>query len=162
MYFFFNLPFFFFALYLFYWSLKLVHDLGLVHKLRHAWNVPCLTKIYPLRFGLCRVTLYFHFQCISAPRHALFCPSSDRATLDFRHAWRNLWTRPKCISSSEALTSLPSSQQTLIEINSFDQLVTKTYRRLRRFNRWLLYFNEWSGTVLNKGVSRACGVWCVR
>ena len=55
-----------------------------------------------------------------------------------------------CISSSEALTSLTSSQQTLIEINSFDQLVTKTYPRLRRFNRWLLYFNEWSGTVLNK------------
>ena len=27
-------------------------------------------------------------------------------------------------------------------INSFDQLVTKTYPRLRRFNRWLLYFNE--------------------
>ena len=40
-----------------------------------------------------------------------------------------------CISSSEALTSLTSSQQTLIEINSFDQLVTKTYPRLRRFNR---------------------------
>ena len=31
-----------------------------------------------------------------------------------------------CISSSEALTSLTSSLQTLIEINSFDQLVTKT------------------------------------
>ena len=30
------------------------------------------------------------------------------------------------------------------------QLVTKTYPRLRRFNRCLLYFNEWSGTVLNK------------
>ena len=40
-----------------------------------------------------------------------------------------------CISSSEALTSLTSSQHTLIEINSFDQLVTKTYPRLRRFNR---------------------------
>ena len=26
-------------------------------------------------------------------------------------------------------------------------LVTKTYPRLRRFNRWLLCFNEWSGTV---------------
>ena len=55
-----------------------------------------------------------------------------------------------CISSSEAMTSLTSSLQTLIEINSFDQRVTKTYPRLRRFNRWLLYFNEWSGTVLNK------------
>ena len=54
------------------------------------------------------------------------------------------------ISSSEALTSLTSSLQTLIEINSFDQLVTKTYPRLRRFNRCLLYFNEWSGTELNK------------
>ena len=40
-----------------------------------------------------------------------------------------------CISSSEALTSLTSSLQTLIEINSFDQLVTKTYPRLRLFNR---------------------------
>ena len=40
-----------------------------------------------------------------------------------------------CISSSEALTSLTSSLQTLIEINSFDQLVTKTCPRLRRFNR---------------------------
>ena len=38
-------------------------------------------------------------------------------------------------SSSEALTSLTSSLQTLIEISSFDQLVTKTYPRLRRFNR---------------------------
>ena len=54
------------------------------------------------------------------------------------------------IRISEALTSLISSQQTLIEINPFDQLVTKTYSRLRRFNRWLLYFDEWSGTVLNK------------
>ena len=53
-----------------------------------------------------------------------------------------------CISSSEALTSLTSSLQTLIEINSFDQLVTKTYPRLRRFNRWL-FLNEWGGTVLN-------------
>ena len=43
-----------------------------------------------------------------------------------------------------------SSLHTLIEINSFDQLVTKTYPRLRRFNRWLLYFNEWSGRALNK------------
>ena len=34
--------------------------------------------------------------------------------------------------------------------HAYDQLVTKTYPRLRRFNRWLLYFNEWSGTVLNK------------
>ena len=34
-----------------------------------------------------------------------------------------------CISSSEALASLTSSVQTLIEINSFDQLVTKTYPR---------------------------------
>ena len=40
-----------------------------------------------------------------------------------------------CISSSEALTSLTSSLQTLIEINSFDQLVTKTHPWLRRFNR---------------------------
>ena len=39
------------------------------------------------------------------------------------------------ISSSEALTSLTSSLQTLIEINSFDQLVTKTYPRLHRLNR---------------------------
>ena len=61
-----------------------------------------------------------------------------------------------CISSSEALTSLTSSLQTLIEINSFDQLVTKTYPRLCRFNRWLLYFNEWSGTVLNKEKKEDC------
>ena len=40
-----------------------------------------------------------------------------------------------CISSSEALASLSSSLQTLIEINSFDLIVTKTYPRLRRFNR---------------------------
>ena len=40
-----------------------------------------------------------------------------------------------CISSSEALTSLTSSLQTFIKINPFDQLVTKTYPRLRRFNR---------------------------
>ena len=53
-------------------------------------------------------------------------------------------------SSSEALTSLTSSLQTLIQLNSFDQLVTKTCPRLLRFNRWLLYFDEWSGTVLNK------------
>ena len=35
----------------------------------------------------------------------------------------------------ECKTSLTSSLQTLIEINSFDQLVTKTYPRLRRINR---------------------------
>ena len=40
--------------------------------------------------------------------------------------------------------------QILIEINSFDQLVTKTYPRLRRFSRWLLCFNGRSGTVWNK------------
>ena len=40
-----------------------------------------------------------------------------------------------CFSYSEALTSLTSSLQALTEINYFDQLVTKTYPRLRRFNR---------------------------
>ena len=40
-----------------------------------------------------------------------------------------------CISSSEALTSLTSTLQTLIEINSFDQLVTKTYPQFRQFIR---------------------------
>ena len=45
---------------------------------------------------------------------------------------------------------LTSSLQTFIEINSVDQLATKTYPRLRRFNRWLLFFNEWNGTLLNK------------
>ena len=33
-------------------------------------------------------------------------------------------------------------------INSFDQFLTKTNPRFHRFTRWLLYFNEWSGTVL--------------
>ena len=37
--------------------------------------------------------------------------------------------------------------QSLIKAHYFDQLVTKTNPRLRRFNRWLLYFKKWSGTV---------------
>ena len=64
------------------------------------------------------------------------------------HYWRR--GTPSVTRTIARSTSLTSSLQTLIEINSFDQLVTKTYPRLCRFNRWLLYFNKWSGTVLNK------------
>ena len=42
------------------------------------------------------------------------------------------------------------SLQTSFTINTFDQFVTKTNPRSHRFNRWLLNFNEWSGTILNK------------
>ena len=89
--------------------------------------------------GFCFPYLYFLFVLFCHVLFVLFCV----LLYCLMHA-------SVCISSSEALTSLTSSQQTLIEINSFDQLVTKTYSRLRRINRWLLYFNEWSGTVLNK------------
>ena len=40
--------------------------------------------------------------------------------------------------------------QSLIKNNPFNQLVTKTHPRLRRYNRWLLYFTELSGNVLKK------------
>ena len=40
------------------------------------------------------------------------------------------------------LTLLTLSLQSSIMINSFDQIVTKTNPRLRRFNCWLLYLNE--------------------
>ena len=38
-------------------------------------------------------------------------------------------------------------------LHSPPQLVSNIYPRLRRFNRWLLYFNELSGTVLNTSVT---------
>ena len=50
-------------------------------------------------------------------------------------------------SRSAEVQPLTQPLRTLI---SFDQLVIKINPRLRRFNRWLLCFNEWSGTVLSK------------
>ena len=113
--------------------------------LKHAYVPISRAHASSLRFFIvqlflvCSSYLYFLFVLFCHVLFVLFCV----LLYCLMHA-------SVCISSSEALTSLTSSQQALIEINSFDQLVTKTYSRLRRFNRWLLYFNEWSGTVLNK------------
>ena len=44
-------------------------------------------------------------------------------------------------------------------------VIVHIHLRLRRFNRWLLYFNEWSGTVLNKekkSLTTKCGERGVR
>ena len=52
--------------------------------------------------------------------------------------------------SSETLTLLTYFLPSITKFNSFDTFVTTPNPRYCRFNRWLLYFNEWSGTVTKK------------
>ena len=87
----------------------------------HGRHTPCLSDLTTLRCS-CPLSVF------SKPPFTPYVAHPMHASV--------------CISSSEALTTLTSSLQILIEINSLDQLVIKTYPRLRRNNRWLLYFNE--------------------
>ena len=62
----------------------------------------------------------------------------------------NVMTELCSLVSSETLTLLTYFLPSITKFNSFDSLVTTPNPRYCRFIRWLLYFNEWSGTVTNK------------
>ena len=47
----------------------------------------------------------------------------------------------------------------ITKVNSVDTLVTTSHPRYFWFNFWLLYFNEWSGTVANKEKQKEGPVW---
>ena len=51
--------------------------------------------------------------------------------------------------SLHALAPLTSLRPSAAKINAIGQFETNYHPRLRRINRWRLYFNEWSGTVIN-------------